>query len=231
MRIKTLLTMYRNFIILIWWMIIIVVFKIITNFKFHNGLSILFVGLLVIPPLALYIFTSIHKRSLIRKKKARGKTYFSRIKRDFQNKNMERVFIHTLTATYGHVELIYNEEKIEIKHDYFSIVFLPNKAILSIHNTRVIYQYYYTHKYDGFSVYDKRYLQYHDLSYLYTVILTKINTLFAAPLIYFEGPRCCMLSSSDESTIYYKKNSHRNKKEKYQSKVIIEMEKVTTSKV
>lgn len=223
---KIFLTMYRNFIALIWWLVVIVIFKVITNFQFHHGLSIVFVSLLIIPPAVLYLFTSIHKRKLIKKKKARKKTYFSRIKQESQNKNMERWLIHPLTTTYGHLDITYQEEKIEMKHPCFSVLFLPNKAILVIHNTRVIYQFYYTHQYDGFSIYDKRYFQYRDTRDLYVAILTKIETLFATPLLYLEGSKCCMLTSMDKTIIYYKKNAHRKGKDKYQNEFIIDVKRI-----
>ena len=83
MKFKTFLAMYRNIIILLWWIVILVLFKITTNFEFHHGLSLLFIFLVVFVPLSFYLITKIYQQKLIRAKRNRKGNYYQRIKKDF----------------------------------------------------------------------------------------------------------------------------------------------------
>ena len=78
--------MYRNIIILVWW----IIFKVTTNFVFKNGLSILFILLLVVLPVTLYIITTIYKQQLIKKKKRKKIRYIARLNEDIENKQFQK---------------------------------------------------------------------------------------------------------------------------------------------
>ena len=79
MKFKTFLAMYRNIIILLWWIVILVLFKITTNFEFHHGLSLLFIFLVVFVPLSFYLITKIYQQKLIRAKRNRKGNYYQSI--------------------------------------------------------------------------------------------------------------------------------------------------------
>lgn len=223
MKFKTFLTMYRNLIILLWWIIVILVFKLTINFKFHHGLSLVFIALMAILPIFLYIFTSIHRKKLINRKKIRKLTYFNRIKKDYQNKIFEKEFLNPLKKNIGQLDFSYSEEKIEIKNEQFIISFYPTKAILEIIGTKVKYNYYYTHKYDNLSFYDTKFVQYHDTEYLYDTIIQKLDVLSKEELLYQEGNNCCRLTSSDEKTTFFTLNSVKKKKSQYSKSTIIQI--------
>lgn len=225
MKFKTFLTMYRNLIILLWWISIILIFKLTINFQFHRGLSLVFIALMILPPFCLYIFTSIHRRKLINRKRNRKLTYFNRIKKDYQSKIFEKEFLHPLMKNFGPLDFIYNEEKIEIKNEQFIITFFPTKAILKINETKVKYQYYYTHKYDDLSFYDTKFLQYHDTEYLYNTIIEKLNILSKEELLYQEGTNCCKLTTVDEKNVLFLSNTSKKKNAQYHKSTIIYIKK------
>lgn len=203
----------------------IIIFKLTINFKFHHGLSLVFIALMIVLPLFLYIFTSIHRKKLIKKKKIRKLTYFSRIKNDYQNKIFEKEFLNPLIKNMGQLDFSYSEEKIEIKNEEFSISFYPTKAILEIIGTKVKYQYYYTHKYDELSFYDTKFIQYHDTEYLYDAIIQKLDALSKEELLYQEGINCCKLATTDEKDTFYKKRNSKKKNDQYSKSIIITIKK------
>lgn len=225
MKFKTFLTMYRNLIILLWWIIIILVFKLTINFKFHHGLSLVFIALMIVLPLFLYIFTSIHRKKLIKRKKVRKLTYFNRIKNDYQNKIFEKELLNPLKKNIGQLDFSYNEEKIEIKNEQFIISFYPTKAILEIIGTKVKYNYYYTHKYDNLSFYDTKFVQYHDTEYLYDTIIQKLDALSKEELLYQEGINCCKLTTIDESNTFFIMKNSKKKNNQYSKSTIIEIKR------
>lgn len=217
--------MYRNIIVLFWWITIIIIFKVTTNFEFKNGMSILFVLLMIVFPLVLYIFTSIHKRKLMKKKLAKKLSYFSRIKKDYNSKIFQNELIKPLNVLLGDVELGYDDNLIEIKNRYFKIEFVKNKALIYINDTKVIYQYFYTNRFDNLSSFDVKFIQYKDSIYLYKLLREKIESIFKDSLLYKESSKGYILSSIDEKIIYYQKRIHNSKKEKYQINKIIEINK------
>lgn len=203
----------------------ILVFKLTINFKFHHGLSLVFIALMIVLPLCLYIFTSIHKRRLINKKKIRKLTYFSRIKKDYQSKIFEKELLNPLMKNMGQLDFSYSEEKIEVKNEQFSLSFYPTKAILEIIGTKVKYQYYYTHKYDNLSFYDTKFVQYHDTEYLYDIIIQKLDALSKEELLYQEGNNCCKLTTTDEKNTFYTSKNSKKKNDQYSKSIIITIKK------
>ena len=84
--------MYKNIIILVWWLAILVIFKVWNNFNFSNGNSILFIILIVVFPLALYIFGVIYKKKLLKQKNLRKKLHTPFL--------LERNVVHSIYRKY-----------------------------------------------------------------------------------------------------------------------------------
>lgn len=88
--------MYKNIIILVWWLAILVIFKVWNNFNFSNGNSILFIILIVVFPLALYIFGVIYKKKLLKQKNLRKKPFFEIIQDDYKTKKLQKEFLEQI---------------------------------------------------------------------------------------------------------------------------------------
>lgn len=127
---------------------------------------------------------------------------------------------------FGSFDLMYSEEKLEIKNEQIVFSFFPTKAIFAITGTKVKYQYYYTHKYDDLSFYDTKFIQYHDTEYLYDVIMQRLLDLSGQELLYQEGTNCCKLSTIDEEHVFFLLNSSKKKKTQYNKSTTIYIEKV-----
>lgn len=212
MKFKTFLMMYRNIIILIWWAIILVVFKITTNFVFKNGLSILFILLLVVLPVVLYILTTIYKHQLIKKKKRKKIRYISRLNEDIENKQFQKNFIMPLEELIGKTELKKDAEKIIVDSQNISIFFNKYKAQLAIKNTLVEYNFYYSNKLETMNAYDSRFYQYHETNHLYFAIIELVKKLTLESLIYEVNKKKCLLTTVNSNIILYQnKNLKKNK--------------------
>ena len=201
MKFNTFLAMYKNIIILIWWISILVIFKVTTNFEFVGGSSILFISLLIGFPLALYIYGVICKKRLLKKKLAKKEPFFNVIKKDFNNKKFQKEFLDKLIG-YNFV-LNKKEEFINIYNDTINICFDKNFACIIFNETNVIFRYYYVSRIKDFTKYDVRLIHYYSTTYLYKLLLEKIEALINKSLLYYENKKGCILLDEKTQTIIY----------------------------
>lgn len=190
--------MFKNIIILIWWIIVLIVFKVTTNFEFSNGNSLIFVGLLVIIPLTLFIIANIFKKKLMKEGKKNKIPYFQRIKEDIKSKTFYNEFLSKIsTLNFSQIE---EDNKIILVSNLLEIVFSQSLVSISIKNTQVIYRYYYSNKFTELSKYDKKYLQYKGTSVLYQLLVEKVLLLSNNELTYFENKKHAklILTATDE---------------------------------
>lgn len=225
MKFKTFLAMYRNIIVLVWWIVILVLFKITTNFEFHHGLSLLFVFLVVFVPLVFYLVTKVHQQQLIQAKKNRKGTYYQRIKKDFEKELFQKNMIIPLEEYIGHIEISIENDEIKLLHPQLICTFQQKKATIQIVDTRVCYAYYYSFQIDYMHTYNTLHMQYHDTHYLYHMMLTQIQLLSQEVLLYQENKNSCVLTNLEQTKVLYKDNLKHHKKEKYKQIKTIEIQK------
>lgn len=225
MKFKTFLAMYRNIIILLWWIIILVVFKITTNFEFHHGLSILFVFLVVLVPFTFYLITKVYQQKLIQAKKNRKGSYYQRIKKDFEGKVFEKNLIFPLEEYIGHIDIKIENDEIKLLHPQLICTFQQKKATIQIVDTRVCYAYYYSFQIDRIHTYNTLHMQYHDTSYLYHMMLNRIQLLRQDVLLYQENKNSCLLTNLEQTKVLYKENMKHRQKEKYKQVKTIDIQK------
>ena len=200
MKFKTFLAIYKNLIVLLWWTVILISFKIINNFEFKNGTSLIFVGLLIVLPVSLYIFGLIHKIKLKRIKAINNGPFIEIIKKDIETKKFEKEFLDDVE----HLKFNFIEsENIELRNDTIQIVFTKEFAFIKLIDKKVIYRYYYVNKFKSYSKYDTRYLQYRPTTHLYTLMLSKIKDLTNKEYIYVENRRTVKLIDSETQEIIY----------------------------
>ncbi len=208
MKFKTFLAIYKNLIILLWWMVILISFKIINNFEFENGTSLIFIGLLVILPVTLYIFGLIHKLKLKKIKSINNGPYIKIIKKDIETKKFEKEFLEDIE----HLKFDFIEsDNIELRNEKIQIVFTNEYAYIKMIDTKVIYRYYYVNKFRYYSKYDTRYLQYRSTTYLYTLLLSRIKELSSKEYTYIENRRSIKLIDNETDEIIY--NMKKEKKQ------------------
>ena len=207
MKFRTFLAIYKNIIILLWWTVILISFKIINNFEFENGTSLIFIGLLVGLPVSLYIFGLIHKIKLKKIKAINNGPFIDIIKKDIESKKFEKEFLEDIRDLK--FDLI-DSDNIELKNDLIQVVFTNEYAYIKLIDKKVIYRYFYVNKFRYYSKYDGRYFQYKPTTHLYTVMISKIKELSHREYIYIENRRTIkLIDKATEEIIYYMKKEKK----------------------
>lgn len=200
MKFKTFIAIYKNIIILLWWITVLVAFKIINNFEFKNGTSLIFIGLLIIFPLTLYILSVIRKIRLMKIKAINNGPYIRIIEQDVKTKKFEKEFLEELEDIS--LEFIEGEE-IELKNELLQVVFTNEYAYIKLNDKKVIYRYYYVNKFLSYTKYDNRYLQYYPTTHLYALMIEKIKELSNNEYIYVENRRSIKLINKKTEEVIY----------------------------
>lgn len=200
MKFKTFIAIYKNIIILLWWITVLVAFKIINNFEFKNGTSLIFIGLLIIFPLTLYILSIIRKIRLMKIKAINNGPYIKIIEQDVKTKKFEKEFLEELEDIS--LEFIEGEE-IELKNELLQVVFTNEYAYIKLNDKKVIYRYYYVNKFLSYTKYDNRYLQYYPTTHLYALMIEKIKELSNNEYIYVENRRSIKLINKKTEEVIY----------------------------
>lgn len=211
--------MYKNIIILIWWAIILIVFKVTTNFEFRNGTSLIFISLLVIFPLVLFIISRVFLKGLQKTNNKNKIPYFQRIKVDVKDKTFNKELISKLPLS--NITLLNDEDKILVDDINLIIEFNKTFASIIIKNTKVIFHYYYTNKFHIITKYDTRHLQYKPTNYLYKIIVEKVNELCSSDLTYMENKKCVILLIDDK--VIYSNTDKKIKPNKFKNKIKISL--------
>ena len=200
MKFKTFIAIYKNIIILLWWITVLVAFKIINNFEFKNGTSLIFIGLLIIFPLTLYILSIIRKIRLMKIKAINNGPYIKIIEQDVKTKKFEKEFLEELEDIS--LEFIEGEE-IELNNELLQVVFTNEYAYIKLNDKKVIYRYYYVNKFLSYTKYDNRYLQYYPTTHLYALMIEKIKELSNNEYIYVENRRSIKLINKETEEVIY----------------------------
>ncbi len=201
MKFKTFLAIYKNLIILVWWIVILIIFKVTTNFEFSHGNSLIFVFLMFALPLTLYIFGLVYKKKLLKAKALKKGPYIDKIKNDYKNKILQKEFSNNIKNLAFAIEQINDEVVLDNPH--LLIVFQKERASLHLKETKIYYYYYYSLKVKEYCKYDKKLLQYNSTIYLYHLIIEKLNTLIEHPLNYIENKKNFWLVDSITSEVLY----------------------------
>ena len=143
MKFKTFLAMYTNIIILVWWLAILVIFKVWNNFNFSNGNSILFIILIVVLPLALYIFGVIYKKRLLKQKNLRKKPFFEIIQDDYKTKKLQKEFLEQVE--FLKLNLNSKENQLLLSNNKIEISFEKNNFKLCLRNCNFISDIFYNY--------------------------------------------------------------------------------------
>lgn len=216
------LLIYRHLIVLIWEIIILVLFKLITDYKFSKGLSILFILLILIFPLIIYIWSYIQIKIIKIRHQLKVKGYYERIKRDLMKGNIYPNLldkINKLGYTTNIQEesntinvLIYKDNK-----EIMLIEFTKQNAKLTILKTLVIYRFYYSYVTGEFTKYDLRNFEYKETDVLYDNIYKIINRLSNNKYIYIQKSHLIKLTRMDNKEEIYQRKipiAYRNKIDK-----------------
>ena len=213
--------MYKNIIILVWWLAILVIVKVWNNFNFSNGNSILFIILIVVLPLALYIFGVIYKKRLLKQKNLRKKPFFEIIQDDYKTKKLQKEFLEQVE--FLKLNLNSKENQLLLSNNKIEISFEKNYTKINLLNTKITYYFYYSNYINNFTKFDKRMIQYHSTKYLYNQIIELLKKLTCNQLTYMENKKNCKLIDSITKEILYDNNKKTDKKQKYTNVIPINL--------
>lgn len=213
--------LYRSFIILVWIITILIIFKIVNNFLFKNGSSLIFITLIFILPLIFWILTQIARKKSIKEKKKLETKYYLRILNDIKESNFDKQFINPLKQLISY-STFNDSNNIIFENENLIIGFNEIKSYISIKNTNVTFSYYYSNKFYKSTIYDEKFMQYQDTKELYQLMINKLETLLSEPLIYETNKYNLRLIGSNTKQVYYE-IIKKPKKIKYKRQILIEL--------
>lgn len=214
----------RNLLSFGWIIVILIFFKIYNNFEFKNVDSLLLIILIFLPQLIISILAYIIRHKNLKKFVNSRKDMLEQIKQ-----TLEKDFFPKVNKLYSwHA---FNQETMEIaigNEDMMLISFMDNKAVITILNTMVRYNFYYGKTLNGYGHYDKTGFEHYDVNHLYKEMFKIIDLLLGKELIlenyYYLGVLrgCRLLADGKEIySIKDKTKKHlRDKKVKTQKIVL-----------
>lgn len=218
MKFRTFFNIYKNLIIVLWCVGVIIAFKIINNFEFQNGSSLIFIGLLVVVPFIIYILGIFRKRRLIKQKVAKEGRFIGSIKKDAESKKLRKELLNEFDFVQ-----IENQECIQFENDIFLLEFNNKLAKLTIKDTLIEYKYFYVNKFFEYNKYDHRYVQYYPTTRLYSLIKLQIEELIGHTYIYKENKRGIKLIDQDTNEVVYSLPNIKFQKYRSNVKFIVKM--------
>lgn len=223
---KKIILAYRHLIVLIWLILVLLVFKLTTNFKFTNGLSLIFIFLLIIVPICFYIYIKILIKQNYEKINLNKSGYYQVLLKDINSTNFTTNLLDKLSSL-NLKYLVNMDEQPTIKvinHNVEVLIidFWETKATINIVDTNIKYNFYYSHVIDEFTKYDLRNFEYKEPIVLYTKIVEKVSELINKEYIYTCSNKKMILTTIlDKKDIYQFENKKRtNDKVKKEQKVI-----------
>lgn len=218
---KKFILSFRHLIVLTWLILILLIFKLVNNFVFENGSSIIFVILLIAVPIFVYTYTALHVRSTREKLSLIKSGYYNLIKKEL-NDNIESSHLYRGLCNLGltvciSIEEYYSEVlkggiKISISNqdrDIMNLIFTDNKCYLELLNTLIKINFYYSNMIDEFTEYDLRNFEYKDPNVLYNKIISKIENLINKEYIYSQSKKELLLVEKNTKEIYYQRKLHK----------------------
>lgn len=205
---KKIILAFHHLIVLIWLILVIVIFKITTNFKFSNGNSLIFLALIITFPTFIYIFTAVSKKKLKNKLKQKRTIYFDKIKDDIKKSYFKDNLLNKIDELGLKYKLIENEKELRINIsmkdiDTFNLTFTEDFAVLQLYNTIISFSFYYSNYIGEYSKYDIRNFEYKETKVLYLKILEKITSLINRTYIYFQSNKLVKLTDKDTNEVVY----------------------------
>lgn len=219
------IVIFRNIIVLVWLILILILFKIINNFNFKNGQSIIFALLLAVIPSFVYILSHINKKKIKVARTNRKMSFFEKIKDDYKTKKFQKHLLDKLEGLGLSFDLV-DESAITLKNQFLNICFDLNEASISINDTLVNYRFFYLES-DELNKYDTTYMAKRDTLALYIAIVNKIKQLINVKMIYQNDWKRIILYRMDSEAVLYeyiyskiKQKQLKIQKVKKESKII-----------
>lgn len=203
LNIKNKIITYHNYLILLWWIVLLIAFRFINNFRFQHGSSVIFLVLFFLPPLGLKVISLRHRRHVKKQKVARKSGYFTQIKDDVGEGVFQSQLVNPLRSLFRKAETAYQETKITVDiNSQAELVFDSDKASLVIHDTMIKYRFYYSNRFEDLTKYDSRGFEHYPTEKLYRAVLNLLKNL-TGDLVYEEvrqGGKIlgCLLSKNGE---------------------------------
>ena len=212
---------FRHLIVLIWLLLILLMFKLINNFVFENGSSIIFIILLISVPVVVYIYTALHIKQTKEKLALIKSGYYSLLKKELMADANTSILVNQLRSLNlsfhiaseedfgenlkGDIKIsIYNQDR-----HIMTLVFTDNKCYLELLNTLIRINFYYSNMINEFTEYDLRNFEYKDPSVLYNKIISKIEKLINKEYIYSQSNKELLLVEKQTKEIYYQRKLHK----------------------
>ncbi len=214
---KVFLARYKNLITLIWCVGVFLYYKIVHDFQFKNGSSLVFLTLILVLPLSLHLHYVIVRKRTKKLKKGHQASFFGQIQFDYHSKEMNYTLLnplHLLNKTTK-LEEIEDELKIITGDDTYATITFNNRLCkIEIENTEIVYNLYYDRVVFDTSDYDQKGFKYYTTENLYKAILSIIKNLKRERLFYQEtrqGDKILVLKLFDRETeeILYEKKLRR----------------------
>ena len=212
MKISTALVAFKNVFILLWMIAVLIIFKIVNNFEFENGESLIFISLLVLPPLVIYLLFFIYKKRKINKKNILRGPYFTRILNDIKNNTFKKQFLNKLNLILKNVIVNETSDSIIVCNNDIEIDFNKDQTLLKLLDTNIEYIYHYSSKVETSAYLVYKNLKYKSTLFLYKNILEKIEELTSGLLEYKENKYGMVLTLVETGKIIF--NSVPKKKDK-----------------
>lgn len=186
LNLKSKIIQYNSIITFVWWVLLLISFRIINNFHFQNGSSIIFLILFFIPPVIFKTISIRHRRRIKSQKAARKSGYYIQIKNDIDTNVFYANFLAPIKYQFGSLNLDVKESEINILiNDTISLIFTEKKATISLLETNIKYSFYYSKDFEDLTKYDIRGVEFYPTEKLYQDIIISLNNL-TGDLIYEE---------------------------------------------
>lgn len=211
---KKFILAFHHLIVLIWLVLILIVFKITTNFKFKNGSSLIFLALIITFPTFIYIFTILNKKKIRNQKKHELPLYFQQIKDDQKKNKFQELLLDKIKECNLDYSIIVENSTIKINvynidRILFIIEFMPTFACIKINETNVKYNFYYSYHIDEYTKYDLRNFEYKETKILYMKLIEKIQNLINKKYVYIQSNKLLKLIEQETSEIIYEVNLNK----------------------
>ena len=199
--IKNKIITYHNYLILLWWIVLLIAFRFINNFRFQHGSSVIFGAFL-----SSAFGTESNKpayRRHVKKQESPERAATSPKSKTMSGKGFFSPNWLIRSGLFRKAETAYQETKITVDiNSQAELVFDSDKASLVIHDTMIKYRFYYSNRFEDLTKYDSRGFEHYPTEKLYRAVLNLLKNL-TGDLVYEEvrqGGKIlgCLLSKNGE---------------------------------
>lgn len=208
-KIHEFLIVYHTVISLIYWILLFVIFYLTMDFKFHDGLSLLFLILFLLP-FALFIDSYIYYYRHKLKFAKRAGTYYQLILSDSKNHQLEKNLFSKLVIPFT------KSDSLTLEYSSYGFVVGFNHKMAYVHfmNYPIRFRFYYEKKILEKRSFDKSGFEEQPQQLLYSALLDLIEKLLSSSLVIEENKYGFKLLDSITGEVFYeivKKESNRSK--------------------